>query len=370
MKPQQKPSMSNSLEKSVVLPNKSTDSFKARMASAPPAPPPSQPLPEAPTDAMVRSKLHEQKSIPPMLRRSDTEKPKTGSLSANSSPIKPDSNSHILSLVEQLSSARIEIATQSQRLKDMEEALNTERECRRNAEERAKRLETAESSSLSPRHGQPQDPEAKGEDTEPNKQLDHDLQHRADLMRIELDEMKVLMAQYRQRAETAEAGSRRDRQTLADMVDSLEQQGEAEMELLKVQIVPTTAHEEGERKSALQQHEKAFAEAFDRAKHHIYPQKSSDGATTSTSQNGFPKAPMRLAGLEKLGTDVLATALERSKQMNGGLAERSTGNISLAQSARHGPLVQTAPCASMMGVVILGLGIMAYLNGWQKVSET
>lgn len=304
-----------------------------------------------------------------MLRRSDTEKPKSGSLSANSSPIRPDSSSHILSLVEQLSSARSEIAMQSQKLKDLEEALNSERESRRSAEERSKRLETAEISTSLPPPEQSRDPETNGEDSEQSKQLDADLQHRADLMRIELHEMKVLMAQYRQRAEIAEADSRRDRQTLADMVDSLEQQSEAESELLKVQLRPATANEESECKSTLQQHEKAFADAFNRAKDHLHLPNSSIGATTFSATNGFPKAPARLPELEKLGTDVLAAALDRSRRLSGQHTERSIGEQSLAQSTRHDQLVQTAPYASMMGVVILGLGIMAYLNGWQKVTD-
>jgi len=32
-------------------------------------------------------------------------------------------------------------------------------------------------------------------------------------------------------------------------------------------------------------------------------------------------------------------------------------------------LIHTLPYASMIGVVILGMGLMAYLNGWQPQSR-
>jgi len=40
-----------------------------------------------------------------------------------------------------------------------------------------------------------------------------------------------------------------------------------------------------------------------------------------------------------------------------------------AKRHRVNMLEQSAPYASMLGVVLLGVGIMAYLNGWQKMDK-
>jgi hypothetical protein len=37
---------------------------------------------------------------------------------------------------------------------------------------------------------------------------------------------------------------------------------------------------------------------------------------------------------------------------------------------RHNLLQQSTPYASMLGVVLLGVGLMAYLNGWQRIDKS
>ena len=360
MQPQHDASPSSSVEKAALIPNKSTDSFKARMASVPPAPPPTLPLPEAPTDAMIQKKLSELPSIPPILRRSDTEKPKQLSQSATSSPIKPDnSNSQILVLVEQLSSAQKEIAAQSKKIKDMEEALNTERENRRDAEERASRLEIA--TSALPSKSTAESAEIKpGEAlSEESKDLDADLQHRADAMRNELDEMKVLMAQYRQRAEAAESEARQDRQTLSEMVETMERREAAEIKLFEAEKDNTGEDEQC--KDILQRHEKAFTQAFERAKRQMREHTPHDEVHDSGVSNGALKAPISIEDLHHLGSSVLEAALEQSRKEENRALPEASSTQTLTHSERHDQLVSGAPFASALGVVILGMGLMAYL---------
>ena len=106
--------------------------------SQPPAPPPQQPLPEKPDAA--RANNHDS-FTQPSLKRSTTEKPTLGM----SSPTKNESSSQILSLVEALTSAKKEIDSQGDRVKQLEDLLRQERKARESAEERARRLENHQS---------------------------------------------------------------------------------------------------------------------------------------------------------------------------------------------------------------------------------
>jgi hypothetical protein len=99
--------------------------------SEPPAPPPQQPLPEKP-DALSRSASE---SFSP-LKRSDTEKPKSGT----GSPVSRDS-SQILNLIEALSSAKREIETHGTRVKELENLLFQEQAARKLAEDKVNELE-------------------------------------------------------------------------------------------------------------------------------------------------------------------------------------------------------------------------------------
>ena len=68
------------------------------------------------------------------------------------------------------------------------------------------------------------------------------------------------------------------------------------------------------------------------------------------------------AQLEQLGRTIASLRSELDQQTN---QSRALATRSRAQDQ----LVQSAPYASILGVVILGMGMMAYLNGWQKIAE-
>lgn len=191
--------------------------LKARF-SGPPAPPPQQPLPEKPDAATS-------------LKRSDTERPKTGS------PIR--SEVQLSSLNEALNSAKKEIESQGIRLRDLESLLNEERRAREEAEERASRLERESSKEQDEEKQPPNNDTANSADgakdetaegSEETASLEREppsptgaensatrLQQRLDLMLTEMNEMKQQMERYRERAEAAEA----DRTTLAEMIESI-----------------------------------------------------------------------------------------------------------------------------------------------------
>ncbi|KAI9703217.1 MAG: hypothetical protein M1836_007782 [Candelina mexicana] len=332
--------------------------------SEPPAPPPQQPLPEKPDSA--RSPLSYEPISQPFLKRVDTERPRS-SMSANTSPIKAESANHISSLVEALASAKRELDSQSSRVKSLEEMLQQERLARESAEDRAQRLE-AESrasglsasdqndvrptseTSLEPPSEAPSlingvGPEASQSDTivptqetqiktQDSLQVVDGLQQRIKLMVMEMDEMKQHMECYKRRAEVAEDERASDRKSLAEMVEKIRRDD---------------AEREGRRRSP-----RASSETRTRART-ISNLSNGTKSTTETSdvllqrprqQNGHVVGPRELAELEKVVSSALADP-----------------------NASHDRLPQSAPYVSMLGVVIFGVGLMAVLNGWQKVER-
>ncbi|RMZ72247.1 cytoplasm to vacuole targeting vps64 [Pyrenophora seminiperda CCB06] len=189
------------------------NSLKARF-SDPPAPPPQQPLPEKP-------------DAPSSLRRSDTEREKTGS------PVRSDPQ--LSSLTEALTNAKKEIESQGTRLRDLEMLLHEERRAREDAEERAARLEretnkdhgdaetvvgdtdAEEAEAAGPEHEELTGSENGSVPSDSTEDTTARLQQRLELMMSEMNEMKQQMERYRERAETAET----DRKTLVEMIENI-----------------------------------------------------------------------------------------------------------------------------------------------------
>ena len=145
--------------------------------------------------------------------------------------------------------------------------------------------------------------------------------------------MKQEMERYQKRAEVAETDASSARSGLAEMITRLRKENAAEAAnaeksfegVLPASPPGTASPEAGE---------------------------SSSSSTTlskpgSYLANGHVRASSRLP--EQLER-ALATVLRDSN---------SNGEV----------FAQTAPYASMLGVVLLGVGLMAYLNSWQKVEK-
>lgn len=315
--------------------------------SEPPAPPPQQPLPEKP-DVTRPSPIDTASHS--FLKRNDTAK--TGS-AFGSSPTNPHS-SQILSLVEALSIAKKELDAQATRVKRLEDMLKEERVARESAEERARRLEqhdsfrpVAEDTTVSEEpatHSAPETSDNSNLWSEVNGSTraasalpdaaEVDLQRKLDTIVAEMTEMRREMDRYQKRAEVAESDASTSRSSLADMVGRLRKENapaavDAEKALDGVLLSAGSPHD-------------GSMQAADSVSRLTSLSKYGPNAT-----NGHVRAPSRLPEhLER----ALATVL-RDGNNNGDM------------------LAQTAPYASMLGVVLLGVGLMAYLNSWQKMEK-
>ncbi|KAI1146204.1 hypothetical protein F4825DRAFT_205107 [Nemania diffusa] len=316
--------------------------------SDPPAPPPQQPLPEKPDI--------------PSLKRSITERAK--SHAQNISPIRHDGNgSQILQLTEALSNAKKEIESQTSRMRDLEEMLHRERQARELAEELARRLEKnleeasssiviptlaeseAEATSLDATFEPPSDEnnsiipidipmpdadKAAAPDAEVIEASATQLHAQLESLVLEITDLRKELEVFKQRAETAESERDTQRITLAEMALQIRQDAEAR-ELAEKE----TLNEQAEDDDA-----------------------ASDGEILMSS-----RAVKRLSSSSR-----------QSRRMSGDSLDRP----SLSQSATITPvtappnallpnqaLANSIPYASMISVVLIGMGLMAYINGWQ-----
>ena len=313
--------------------------------SDPPAPPPQQPLPEKPDVA----RSHNFDSSSPSLKRTNTERPRSV---PNVSPIRQEPTSQIITLVEALASAKKEIDTQSARMRDLEEMLQKERQARELAEELAKRLELQSSEpktsgqkdnnvegfiieeAFEPPHDPVQnkelalvelEPKQKDIDTKPVSDSSSLLEKRLETMLVDMQELRDQMESFKHRAETAEAERDADRKTLAEMVEKIRS-------------------DELARKSSSTERGRSPVHRI--ARQNI-PNGTADGLNT-------PLAPL----LQKAG---LANG-----HMEDGSERPAAGTLSRPPGGHDPLLYHTTPYASMIGVVLIGMGLMAYLNGWQS----
>lgn len=335
--------------------------------SDPPAPPPQQPLPEKP-DVSRSSDM-------PSLKRGITERPKSipPPGAANTSPVRQDNLSQILQLTEALNSARREIDTQHAKMRDLEERLLKERQARESAEEVARKLEDAAAllqmngGTLGPSSEAIVDaliPNVKGlQITEPeisravsDKQPDAEAATKAtqqqieavetsaaqqqaqiEMMVTEIKTLKMHLDQWQQRAEKAEKERDSDRETLAEMVRKIQKRDEAD-----------AARHEAERARSLSRGRRKAAAAAAA----IAQEEASATVDGTTDVARTQQSPDELS-------DDLPPTLSRSNTIT-----PSQGG--LTKASRDPLLAQSIPLASMVGVVLLGMGLMAYLNGWQS----
>ncbi|KAJ5661273.1 uncharacterized protein N7484_000645 [Penicillium longicatenatum] len=321
--------------------------------SDPPAPPPQQPLPEKP-DAPLRNASD---SFSP-LKRSDTEKTKP----ATSSPVSRDS-SQILNLIEALSSAKREIDTQGARVKELETLVLQERAARESAEEKVRSLEmhltpqtngvTKSEDSLAEQESAIKDELEDSEEAqlpngsvlpseassapdvhlpEPTTVDTTQLEHRLETMMQEMEEMRKQMASFKERAEKAEEENVESRASLAEMIETLRRE---RAEKVLVSKPGSKSDPQGNDQSKT-----TTAQA------HLIE----NGAVDPDKKSGSSVQPLDPASADAKEMDAAATAMA-------------------TEWRRRQFLHDTSPYASMVGVVLLGVGIMAYLNGWQKLDK-
>lgn len=321
---------------------------KARF-SDPPAPPPQQPLPEKPDAARSQGDS-------PSLKRSTTEKPKTGP--SNTSPVRQDNLSQIIQLTEALNSAKREIDTQTAKMRDLEERLQKERQAREAAEELAKRLEGdaqlrvngisgshAEDTTLEEAFEPPVEQKSEGEDSPSEDQIivipepkeDHTalLQSQIDRMLSEMKQLRDQVDTYKKQAEQATSERDADRKTLAEMVCQIRQRDEEAAALKAV--------------------------ARSRARSRSNGRDRSSTVTTRDPSRGRPVSQRGGSGLESIAEDLIDDKPTLSRANTITPTPRSPSKRAISDQA----MMESLPYASMLGVVLIGMGLMAYINGWQ-----
>lgn len=309
---------------------------KARF-SDPPAPPPQQPLPEKPDV--------------PSLKRGPTERPKSG---PPNSPVRPDNLSQIVQLTEALNNAKRDIDAQTARMLELEEMLQKERIAREEAEELAKRLEESATvhmnGSAVPGELEPSvevtevseddktvvdgtETEAAEETTpavDPAQETAAALQSRIDLMETQMRDMKEQMEEWKQRCETVESERDADRKTLAEMV---------------VQLRVEEARREAAEEKARSRSRKRDADT--------------NGVIAGSPTDSIVSKGPTGHVVEPVANDEAPDAPTLSR----------ASTITPANSGVRGQdqrLQAALPYASMIGVVLFGMGLMAYINGWQS----
>ena len=297
----------------------------------------------------------------------------------NLSP-KRQSSSSILSLVEALTSAKNEIASQGVRVMHLEELLKQERRARECAEERARHLldrskhingetdgntskdfdASGRKSSSEAQASAPTDLEQDGaisvdsssdstvsanidgmqKETEEIDASTSRLQERLATMVREMDEMKSQMETFKRRAEFAET----ERTSLAEMVQRIRQQSNDEKDMV-----------DGAGSKGLEK--RRSTELAIQAE-----------ASVSTSHPaGQPMASHR-SGDES--TDMAVGEANGTARKSAQQMRQLQHAISTALATHPDDrLMQSAPYASILGVVLIGVGIMSYLNGWQKIER-
>lgn len=363
---------------------------KARF-SDPPAPPPQQPLPEKPDV--------------PSLKRGSTERPKSGSYST-ASPAKQDALGQVNQLSDALKTAKTEIDTQHLRVRELEDRLQKEQEARKMAEELARRLEEMASTrhmngsasglvgqgtmleeafepppiefAASPESKALTGPTADGSQATrelhalTNGELAGDsfvLKRRVESMVAEMEGMRKQLDEFRKRAEKAEAERDADRETLTEMVMRIRERDERDAK----HAAAAAAAEAAAVATVATQSTQTISRSLSRGR-------EGNGMSAFSLRNAAEGShhTASAANEVKRNTEAqLAAANDKTEALlqNKDSAEAqptlsrmntiTPASSSLAKTDRAQAVVQAIPYASMVGVVLLGVSLMAYLNGWQ-----
>lgn len=296
----------------------------------PPAPPPQQPLPEKP-DSLKGSPINSV-SLSNMLKRSDTTKPTTNG--STQSPTGQQS-SQILSLVSALEIAKKELDSQNTHIQQLEDMLKQERTAREAAEERARKIEAT--SSARPikmiEEDESTDDEVDkpalvtGEAADPIVPDEQLLQQKLESMVAEMQRMRNDIEQANKRADTAEKDANNARSSLAEMIERIKKENESTSD---------------EHEQASQLRDSDLNGSADLTE--IGEGSATRSKHGSRMANGHVRTPSRLPHAVE---SVMATVLRENY---------NSGEVT----------AQSAPYVSMVGVVLIGVGLMAYLNSWQK----
>lgn len=368
-----------------------------RLADAPPAPPPSQPLPEKPRISRSGTSDSPVTQFPPFAGPSGREIANSISSNDNHNNDTSDISLHNLALsaarndsdmfatlIESLSNAKRELDVQGARVKELEALFQQERSARKLAEEKVRKLEElqriAAEAVNSSNNGESGDSEADANTASPKEddkqmhdkspsvseaentaslQEQHELKKRLDSLLSEMDDMRQKMAQYKETAEKAEADADESRKALANMVETMRREREeaqlakaaADRNIADETISPPSVPPESDDTKQEEQPRESL-EQQPRASGDVSNEKDSSEVRSSSQPETCPIPTTTSAKLHTETRDPARPTAFSTKQQ-----------FSLPS------VEETTPYTSMMGVVLIGVGIMAYLNGWGRVDK-
>lgn len=265
-------------------------------------------------------------------------------------------------LTEALTNAKKEIESQGMRLRDLEAMLNEERRAREDAEERANKLERE---SLQERDEGKDTQHANGdvhgsstnddEVEEKSTGLENGsaspgaaettarLQQRLELMVTEMNEMKLQMERYRERAETAES----DRKSLAEMIENIRRENAS-----------ATVREARRRSRS----------SSETAKKSIST--GQDGPEDDNAEEG----EITIIRDKDLDDDSSIELVHRTNATNGHAVEhasektltKTSNAMATRQQDRFDTMYYGGPVGAMVTVVAIGVAVMAMLNQYPR----
>ena len=176
------------------------------------------------------------------------------------------------------------------------------------------------------------------------------LQQRLEIMVSEMNEMKQQMERYRQRAETAEAENATHRKTLAEMVEKIRQD---EATRVSQETKPRRRNADRTPSEAATADSDEFDDVDGEAEEGeitIINERDMDGAGTLFRRKvGLPNG--RPISQEDVADVKTSQALQTKPSPKEALA------------------VHAAPAASIIGICLIGMGLMAWLNAYPKVER-
>jgi vacuolar-type H+-ATPase subunit I/STV1 len=295
------------------------------------------------------------------LRRADTERPKSTSALGRA-----EAQYQMSSLTEALTSAKKEIENQSARLRDLEALLHQERRARESAEDRVSQLErealkekeateATEITIIEPENA----PQLGADDAvvpdivQVLPTMDDSatarLQQRLDLMMNEMSEMKQQMERYRLRAENAEAESATHRQSLAEMVEKIR----------------------------ADEASRAARDARRRSRSNDRILQDDDEETDESEEEGSEEGEITIIREGDMDGEGAGVLLRRGVVQNGravlpdpsSAPKLSQQTLSTRPNPTDPTMLHGGPAVSIVGIVLIGMGLMAWLNNYSKVER-
>ncbi len=163
------------------------------------------------------------------------------------------------------------------------------------------------------------------------------LQAQLDLRNREMNEMKRLMESYRQRTEEAEEG----RRSLAEMVENI--RAGRDKNAISAMNDDDPTHIDSQANGSIMSPKSA------------QPRDLDGHPSSSQLAHRQPNGSAAIGNLHSEIEKTVSNVLQQHQREWGGPAGGGGG----------GRMVQSAPYVSMVGVVLIGVGIMTWLNGWQ-----